>query len=1044
MRIRLFIALLVVGSTLAGCTTLDESHCLLYCRTQHRSSSSLVEYLYPEGQVPPSQNAIPQLRLPLRIGLGFLPRSASDTGTTLDAAQREQLLERIRTHFKDRPFVADITLVPDYYLSQTHGFASLESVQRLYGLDLLALVSYDQVDHQDDNRWSLGYLTIVGAYVLPGTHQDISSLIDLAVVDPSTRSLVLRAGGADTRSRKSTLIDAGREARAEGNRSFVAATDQTIEHLDTALTTFEQEVRSGKARVQVVARSGGGGGAFEPLWLLVLLPCAVVLMHQRRAIEGAVRARTPASSSYRGGPLTENSITRPSRKHRSRADVTATRGYIMRRSRLINMKPLLRSVMRLLFRVSVTGDPRVCINSRTLIVANHESLLDGLLLRLFLPVDATFVVHEQVARSWLFRQLLRVVPHLLVDSASPLAMKQIVRLVESGTPVVIFPEGRLTTTGSLMKVYDGAGFVAARTGATVVPVRLEGSGRSYFGRLCGIYPRSLLPKVRIALQPRRFIAMPKLPSAKQRRRRAGELMRRVLLDMLVAARPRRTLFEAFLDAKDSFGSGYRLIEDVRMQEESYGSMLRMALGLARWTKNFTQPGENIGVLTPNAAPTLALILGASSARRVPAMLNYTAGAEGLRSACIAAQIRNVVTSRSFVEKAKLAPVLESLSGITLHYLEDAPRALSAWDRLAIVVQQFFARAVAAKQAVDDPAIVLFTSGSEGRPKGVVHTHDSILSNVAQIRAVADFTPLDKFMIALPLFHSFGLTCGVIMPLVSGSKVFLYPTPLHYRVIPELVYDRNCTVLFGTSTFLGNYGKYAHPYDFGRLRYVVAGAEKLSQDVRALWIDKFGIRVLEGYGITECAPVIAVNVPMACRVGSVGQILPGLDYRLEPVAGVERGGVLQVRGPNIMRGYLLFDSPGVITSEGALNDGWYNTGDIVAMDDDDFVQIMGRVKRFAKIAGEMISLEVVERMATSAAPGFAHAASTRSDSAKGEAIVLFTTAKELTRDLLLSSAKALGAPELAVPRIVRLIGEIPLLGTGKTDYVRLKAMAESAA
>ena len=705
-------------------------------------------------------------------------------------------------------------------------------------------------------------------------------------------------------------------------------------------------------------------------------------------------------------------------------------------------KILLRIVLKVLFRVELTGDPAAFINTRTLIVANHESFIDGLLIGLMMPVDAVFVVHTQIASRPLFAFMLRFVPHLAVDSTSPLAMKQIVKLVETGQPVVIFPEGRITKTGSLMKVYDGAAFVAAKTGATIVPVRIDGAARSYFGRLAGIYPRKLFPKVTIAIQPRRSIPMPDLPSAKQRRRRSGELLRRILLDMLVATRPQRTLFEAFLDGKDTFGAHYKLVEDIRLEEESYGSLLRMALGMMRLMARLTAPGEVVGVLTPNAAPTLGLVLALSAGKRVPALLNYTAGADGLRAACTAAGIKTIIASRAFIEKARLTAVVEQLVGMRIHYLEDLKETVTTGDKIWVLSHLVFPRSAAIAQTPDDAAIVLFTSGSEGKPKGVVHSHASVLSNVAQVRAVADFTPLDKFMMALPLFHSFGLTCGVLLPLVSGCKVFLYPSPLHYRIIPEIVYDRDCTVLFGTSTFLGNYGKYAHPYDFGRLRYVVAGAEKLSEDVRKLWIEKFGIRILEGYGVTECAPVVAVNVPMACLIGSVGQLMPGMDYEIEPVPGIENGGALHVKGPNVMKGYFLFDQPGVIQPPQSKGAGWYSTGDIVVRDDEGFIHIRGRLKRFAKIAGEMVSLEVVEKLATLAAPGFAHAASTRADAAKGEALVLFTSAPELLREQLLAAAKATGSPELAVPRVIRQVDAIPLLGSGKTDYVSLKRMAEA--
>ena len=706
-------------------------------------------------------------------------------------------------------------------------------------------------------------------------------------------------------------------------------------------------------------------------------------------------------------------------------------------------RPLLRGLARLLFRVEVQAHQANFNYPHLLIIANHQSFLDGLLIGLFLPIDPVFVVHTTIANNFFFRILLSQVEYLAVDPTSPMAMKKVIRLIESGRPVVIFPEGRITLTGSLMKVYDGPAFVAAKTGATVVPVRVDGASRSYFSRLSGKHPKTLFPKIRLSILPERQFPMPEAATAKLRRRKSGEAMRKLMQEMIFASRPQQTLYSALCDAADIFGRRRKLLEDVKQIEYSYNDLLKMALVLGRQIERISQPGERIGLLLPNLVPTLGLIFGLTARQRVPAMLNYTAGLDAMQSACEGAVIGTIVTSRAFVEQAKLADKLAGLQGVQLIYLEDVRERVSLGDKLWLMLYAIhFPRAYEIETSPEAAAVVLFTSGSEGKPKGVVLPHRAILANIAQIRAVIDFSVYDKVLNALPIFHSFGLTAGALLPVLNGASLFLYPSPLHYRVIPELAYDRGCTVLFGTSTFLANYAKFANPYDFYRLRYVVAGAEKLSESVRNQWFEKFGLRIFEGYGATETAPVLAVNTPMAYRTGTVGNLLPGIEHRLVPVPGIANGGILHVRGPNVMAGYLKSDQPGVLQPPVSdIGDGWYETGDVVELDDDGFVKIVGRVKRFAKIAGEMVSLEVVEKLATATSPDKAHAVSSQPDASKGEALVLFTTDSELSRELLAAKARATGVPEMAVPRKIQRVEALPLLGTGKTDYVTLKRLAE---
>jgi acyl-[acyl-carrier-protein]-phospholipid O-acyltransferase/long-chain-fatty-acid--[acyl-carrier-protein] ligase len=570
--------------------------------------------------------------------------------------------------------------------------------------------------------------------------------------------------------------------------------------------------------------------------------------------------------------------------------------------------------------------------------------------------------------------------------------------------------------------------IADRAGADIIAVRIDGAEYSFASYLKGKVRRRLFPRIVLTVLPPRRLQVPPELKGRVRRRAAGEAMAGLLSDMVFATTETGlTVPQAVTRAARIHGGGHAVLEDVDRKPVTYRKLLLGARVLGRRLAGLARPGECVGVLLPNAVGTAVTVLGLQTFGRVPAMLNFTAGPANLLSACAAARVNTVLTSRRFVEMARLQEVVAQLSAqVTVVYLDDLRASLGTVAKLRGLLP-------VKDGDPDSPAVVLFTSGSEGAPKGVVLSHRNIVANCAQVAARIDFTAADRVLNALPMFHAFGLTGGTLLPILWGLKVFLYPSPLHYRLVPEMVYDTGATVMFGTDTFLGGYARVAHPYDFRSVRFVVAGAEKVKDATRAVWMEKFGLRILEGYGATETAPVLAVNTPLQHRSGTVGRLLPGIDSRVEPVPGIKGGGLLSVKGPNVMLGYLKADRPGELQPP---PEGWYATGDIVEFDPDGFLRIKGRAKRFAKVAGEMVSLGAVEEAVEALWPGFQHAVIARPDERKGEQLVLVTTFPQAERAVLAQWMKGRGMGELAVPRVIEVRDKLPLLGTGKVDYVRL--------
>ncbi|MFM1652112.1 AMP-binding protein [Brevibacillus sp. B_LB10_24] len=692
---------------------------------------------------------------------------------------------------------------------------------------------------------------------------------------------------------------------------------------------------------------------------------------------------------------------------------------------------MLKYVLLLWFRPRIKGLSNIDFSRPAIIIPNHVSLVDAVLLSFSLPAQVTFVANTEIAKKFSF--FLRFRKHITVDPLNPYSIRQMIRVVKSGESLVIFPEGRITTTGGLMKIYSGVGYLALRTGAAVYPVAIEGLERSVFSYLKGKLRLSWFPKVTFSIGTPFTLEKRENVPMREQKAAASDFILRTMQSALFQARTKQevNLFDEVLLAAKMAGRKQVIARDLTAAV-SYRTLLIGSYLLGGKLKTRLAGRANVGVLLPNSIGQLITLLSLFRIGTTPAILNFSLGIRSLLDCCETAEIKTILTSRAFIEKGKLEHVITGLQEqVEIIYLEDVKASASFLDKLAA-----FCRYLTRQRAqAGNRELILFTSGSESKPKGVVLTHDNLYANIQQVRSVIDLTQKDKMLNALPMFHSFGLTAGTLLPVVTGIPVYLYPSPLHFKIISELCYDQNITLLFGTSTFLSAYGKMAHPYNFYSLRYVFAGAEKLKDDVRQMWMDKFGVRIFEGYGATETSPILSLNTPLANKRGTVGRLLPGVEARVEAVEGITAGGQLLVKGPNVMKGYLIHGKGFVPADE------WYPTGDLVSLDADDYLAIQSRLKRFAKIAGEMVSLNLVEELAAQCYGHSDFAAIAIQDQRKGERILLYTSDDTAQIGALRAYVAEKQFSPLLLPAAIRVVEKLPLLGSGKTDYVSLKQWAE---
>ncbi|TPL61842.1 AMP-binding protein [Mesorhizobium sp. B2-4-2] len=691
---------------------------------------------------------------------------------------------------------------------------------------------------------------------------------------------------------------------------------------------------------------------------------------------------------------------------------------------------------KLAYRIS---DSRIAIArdaaAPVIYVISHQSHFEPALMLSLLPDDTLHILDGASARApWLepWRELGRTIAF---NAEHVFVSRRLVRVLKGKGRLAVYLPDAVEPDVKSFRLFRAVTRIAMQADARIVPI-FVGGARDLPVSLtpASIAPRRWFPRLSIsALEPMTIAELvARIPDQASN---TNALFDRFAEARFAAADLDRGLFLAMRDAATRVGASHPIIEDVVSGALSYRKLFIGARVLGRRFEAVTAPGEAVGLLLPNANGVVLSLVGLLSAGRVAAMINYTAGPASVTAAIRTAVIRTVVSSRAFIEKADLGDIVTAVEkgGAKFLWLEDTRASVTALEKLtaALLWRWPLQRQDAAK-----PAVILFTSGSEGTPKAVVLSHKNLYANAMQAEARITISPADILLNVLPVFHSFGLTGGTILPLVTGVKLFLYPSPLHYKIIPEIARKVKPTVMFGTDTFLANYARTAKDGDFSSLRFVVAGAEAVKPETRRTYRERFQAEIIEGFGLTEAAPVVAVNTAIHSRDGTVGRLLPAIRMKLEPVDGIDGAGRLWLDGPNMMMGYMTADRPGELQRL----EGWHDTGDIVSVDREGFITIRGRAKRFAKIAGEMVSLGAVEMLVQSLWPEERHAAVAVPDKRRGERIVLVTTADDASAEELRQFGKKAGAAELMVPNDIVKVEEIPALGSGKTDYVSARRLA----